>query len=168
MKTIKNDIFVVDYKPFHPVLEQWMSARGESGLPPFSRAKENDAPLEGYRMVAKIGQNPLSVFYMEAGSVLEELYGDQLAKKNLDELYTDWFRKMAYRGYQKAIDERAPVYERRKISTIIKQIGYRKLHLPYGDDAVTHMVTYIIPLDERWKKKEQWENIVKLTPWLNG
>ena len=166
MKIVDDDLSAVDYTPFHGLIRKWMEARqAENVLPVYSGIdKENE--LYEYRMVAEIRHNPLSVHYMDVGIVLEDLYGDKIAGKNLEELYNDWFRKMAYLGYQKAIEAKRPVYDRRTISTIIKPVGYHKLHLPYGRERVYQAVTYIVPMDNKWRKKQEWQSIVEKTPWL--
>lgn len=157
----------LDFEPFGPPVRHWFQARREDGLPPLESALLFDDNLAGYRMVGVIQEEPLSILYQQVGEAVERLYGKPIAGKSLDQIYNNWFRKQAYEGYSKVIQARKPVYERRLVSTILKKIGYHKIYLPFGQDRVTHAISYIVPTEDAIKERVDWESLVKATPWLD-
>jgi hypothetical protein len=167
LQTIQRKIPDFEHPPFQDALDRWFDVRPENGLPGVDAFLLEADALKNFRMIADLSYEPLSVQYGEVGKTLESLYGGVITGKNLEQLYNDWFRKRAYEGYRKMIQERLPVYERRTFSVIVKKLGYYKLHLPFGSGQdVTQAVTYIMPLDGALKRRDDWEEIVKKTPWL--
>ena len=154
------------YQEFHQPVQYWYHLNRQGRLPYRDELLGMGDPLEQYRMVAQIKPEPLDVQYGEVGETLENLYGRQLSGKNLNELYNDWFRKRAFEGYQKMLDERAPVYERHSFATILRPIGYYKLHLPFGEgQTITGAATYIVPMS-KMKRRWDWEKLIIRTPWF--
>jgi len=158
---------MMDFEPFRGAVERWFSLRGTQGLPAFAQWDLEQDPLKDYRMIARVQADPLWVQYETVGAELENLYGKPITGQNLDTLYNDWFRKIAYRGYRFTLEHGVPALEKRMISTIVRQIGYIKIHLPMGNaHGVDHVVTYLLPSGGVFKRRMDWEAMVKATPWL--
>lgn len=155
----------LDFAPFRGPVQAWLRLRAERAIPRLEDWQIAHDPLAEYRMEATITP-PLSVQYGYVGAALEKLYGKPLREQNLETLYNDWFRKRAYEGYKFMLQQGGPCYERRAFNTLIRKIGYHKIHLPFGDDTITHAITYIIPMQKDMHKRADWEDIVKATPWL--
>jgi hypothetical protein len=158
----------LDFEPFGPPVQDWFRARTDDRLPPLESGLLADGALAAYRKVGAVQHEPLSIVYQQAGEALELLYGKPISGKTLDQLYNDWFRGKAYEGYRLMIEAGRPVYERRMISTIVRKIGYHHLYLLFGSDRVTHAVSYILPTEDAISCREDWESMVKATPWLEG
>ena len=167
MDVIKTENAAANPVAFQSLISQWFSTRGGKSLPALEDYLSLPDHLGTYRIIAKI-TGELSVVYESVGESIERLYGAPMSGKNLDELYNDWFRKQAYTGYKKVIKEKFPVYERRSFATIIRPIGYHKMLLPFGDDAVTAVAAYIMPTDKKIHRRSHWEDIIKKTPWFGG
>jgi hypothetical protein len=166
MLTIKKDPKEIEFEPFHEAATKWFMAREDSGLPSVAALVEGEDKLADYRIISDLSFDPFTVRYRDVGRNLDALYGKPLAGKKLDELYTEWFRKRAYEGYKAAVDGRFPVYVRRGVSTIILKVGYHALYLPCGKDSVTEVVTYIMPINDALKTRDDWEKAVKESPWF--
>ena len=152
--------------PFHVPVQKWFKALQERALPSIDDFTKTSYELEEFRMLSKVKQDPLDVFYYEASPRLEKLYGGDLAGKNLNELYDDFFRKRAYEAYAQLIEDKQPTYEHRGFSTIIGDIGYYKLHLPFGDETVEAVATYIMPTSGIIRKRFDWTRLFDKTPWF--
>lgn len=168
---VLNSAAELEYEAFQPLVARWFTLKEAGGIPTPAKLFEGfQDDIAEYKMQARVAHNPLDVAYTHAGATLEALYGKPLAGKNLSELYNDWFRKRAYEGYRLCAETRMPVYDRRTLSTVVVKIGYHKIHLPLdGGSAggeINDVLTYIIPLDRSWKKREDWEKLIKLTPWF--
>ncbi len=122
--------------------------------------------LPDYRMVADVTREPRRIFYVSVSKKLEELYGKPVQGKTLDELYNAWFRNVAYQSYDLLMAQALPVYEKRTINTIVKKLGYQKIILPFGQDVVSHAITFLVPLNHDLSERMDWEQMVKDTPWL--
>jgi hypothetical protein len=166
MQIIKQGPEEIEFPPFHGPAAKWFMARKDGALPVAAALAEGDDQLAGYRITSDISTDPFTVRYREVGRNLDALYGKPLAGKKLDELYTEWFRKRAYEGYKAAVDGRFPVYVRRGVSTVILKVGYHALYLPCGGDSVTEVVTYIMPINDALKTRDDWEKAVKESPWF--
>lgn len=156
----------MEYEPFQEPIARWFALRGARALPFYTEWDFARDALPHHRMVASLSYAPLRVQYGQVGQALEKLYGKQISGCNLDELYNAWFRSIAYKGYEVVRVNRLPLYERRMVSTIIKRIGYHKIHLPFGGDAVEQVVTFLLPLGKGLEDRSDWETMVKETPWL--
>lgn len=166
MLIVGENSFEGVHEPYHVLIRKWYELRQDKLFPSLDEFKASSYELEEYRMLSRIKHDPLDVFYFEAGAALEKLYGKELANKNLEELYNDFFRARAYEGYGQVIEEKRPIYEQRKFSTVVGNIGYYKLHLPFGKDQVENVATYIIPSSKFIKKAFDWVRIIDKTPWF--
>jgi hypothetical protein len=165
MEILGNDLKDVDFKPFRGPVWNWFSNRGDSGLPTVTDLLASKDELEPYRIMSGVGLSPLTIRYRQVGQALELLYGKPLLGKTLDDLYNDWFRKRAYEGYKEAIEKRHPVYIRRSFASLRRNLGLYLLYLPCGGAQVTEFLTYIVPTDAAIKTREDWESLVKESPW---
>jgi hypothetical protein len=166
MLTIKKDPREIEFEPFQEPAAKWFLVREEGGLPAVPALLEGDDKLAPYRITSDITAAPFTVRYRDVGRNLDALYGKPLAGRTLDELYTEWFRKRAYEGYRAAVDGRFPVYVRRSVATTVLKVGYHALYLPCGKDRVSEVVTYIMPINDALKTRDDWEKAVKESPWF--
>lgn len=165
MQIIHTPDETVEYDAYNPVIKRWFALRGtDDHIPLLETFLHEEWDVNEYSMVAQVMSSPIKVKYTSAGAKLESLYGKPIAGKMLDDLFNEWFRKRAYEGYKNMLTERLPVYEQRSFSTIKGKLGYYKLYLPF--DEGRHAITYIIPSNPKFRKRMDWEQIVKKTPWL--
>jgi hypothetical protein len=165
MQIIRTPDETVEYDAYNPAIRRWFGLKGVDGrLPDLETFLQEDSELSDFCMLADVKLNPLKIKYSKAGAKLESLYGKPIAGKMLDELFNEWFRKRAYEGYKNMVGEKLPVYEQRSLSTIKGKLGYYKLYLPFDD--CNRAITYIIPSNPKFRKRLDWEQIVKKTPWL--
>jgi len=168
MQVIDENALENIHAPFHQTVRRWHAVKDNGDLPPLKKyLGEYEDELADFRMLSLINLSPLNIHYYQAGKILEDLYGESLSDKNLDKLYNNFFRKRAYEGYRFMIEAGKPVYEQRSFSTIIGRIGYFKLHLPFGESGeIQSAATYIMPTSNKFKRRFDWESLIKKTPWM--
>ena len=164
MQIIKDLNSAEDYPVFYEHLNRWFKHNKNGAIPSITDVMQDDR-LVAHRIIAY--KEDKRIRYAQVGDNLEKLYGSSLVGKYIDQLYNPWFRKNALNSYITAEDEKLPLYEQRQVSTIIKKIGYQKLVLPLGSgEAVTNFATYIVPMHADIQNYDDWQDLVKQTPWL--
>jgi len=124
----------------------------------------------GYCKVSKPLSDPFDVEYLYLGPAVKKLYSNPIENVRLSAIFDPWIRKIVTQTYQLSIDEKAAVYDKKGISTIIGSIGYEYLILPFSNagDGVDLFVTCVFPLGEKIETSAAWEEAVANTPWLNA
>ena len=119
--------------------------------------------------LATLELEPFRVKYDSVGSAVQDLYNEPLNGKYLDELFDPWIRKQVIKTYEACVDTKAPIYERKGISTIVGKIGYEYIILPFSDkteDQVSAFVSCVFPLDMSISKYDEWKDAISITPWF--
>lgn len=149
---------------------RWDTMRDGAGVPR-SRLlnKEVLGDVSAYCKLAEIQQG--NVKYVSVGQALKDLYPEKIEGAYLHDLFEPWIRKQVIKTYEKCLEEKAAIYERKGFSTIVGSIGYEYLLLPFTHDdtgEVHAIVSCLFPQGSDIQKYLDWEEAISLTPWLSA
>lgn len=150
-------------------LSRWLEKKDGSKIPTSECVDKNF--LESLEPYCKhsIALSPFDVKYTCVGSAIKKWYKEDMEDKSINELFDPWFRKIILESYELCAQKALPVYDNKGVSTIIGSIGYEYLILPFSDNGqtVTSFITCLFPLGIKPGEAEDWEQIIKDTPWFN-
>jgi hypothetical protein len=161
-------------EPFKAALMEWFLLFNGEDTPILEKILNTSPGLDDFRIDVVYYTDEDRFKYIYAGAALEELYGEKLSNRYLDDLYNMWFRRRAVKDYKQVMKTKKPFYEKRNVSTLTRKIGYHKLVLPieteiadeFFETTSKQFLTYVIPTNQDIKTKDDWARLVDETPWL--
>lgn len=153
----------IDPDPLRRLYSYWLVLSGQTTLPGIGSFRPNllGDDLLSHVAVTEIKTEPFRVLYRHIGPALNELYGEDLTGRYVNDLFSEAVRRKALDSYRQVFETRRPLYSKRVFNLWFKKLGYYRLMLPFArtDEEVKYVIVGLYPMQAYLRRAEHWRSM---------